>query len=135
MATKTSPARNACVMMMRAALILSSESLMLATTEAPMPSISPMPVVMRKSGATILTAAMPLAPTPWPTNMPSTSVSTELKIMPTSVGKKSALNRTPILPEPKSSRSRSRFFTIAAAKVALLFIASTVRRETITAFL
>ena len=60
------------------------------------PNISPMPVMTMKTGATIFTAAMPSGPAPRPTNIPSMTVNTELKIIPTSVGKNSDRNIGPI---------------------------------------
>ncbi len=82
---------------------------MLATTEAPMPNIRPMPVQIMKSGATMLTAAIPSAPTPLPTKMPSIMVKAELNIIPISVGKNKARNSTPIFPSAKLSLSLSKF--------------------------
>ena len=37
---------------------------MLAMTDEPMPNMSPRPVLTMKTGATMLTAAMPFEPTP-----------------------------------------------------------------------
>ena len=78
---------------------------MLAMTEAPMPNISPSPVTTMKSGATILTAAIPSGPTPWPTKMPSMMVSRALNTMPTSVGKKIARKSRGMSPPAKSRLS------------------------------
>lgn len=101
------------VSIIRAALTLSSDRRMLAITDEPMPNIRPMPVPNIKIGATILTAAMPLAPTPWPTKIPSVSVSTALNIIPIMVGKKIARKSGPILLWPKSILSRDKFLSLA----------------------
>ena len=58
-----------------------------ATTDEPIPNIKPMPVTTIYSGAMMLTAAMPSAPTPWPTKMPSITVSSALNSNPSKVGK------------------------------------------------
>ena len=107
------PAMNAWVMMMRAAFSLFSDRRMLAMTELPMPNIRPSPVAIMNMGATMFTAAMPSAPTPFPTKMPSMMFSAELKIMPTRVGKNRDRNSGPILLLPKSSLSLSRCLSFA----------------------
>lgn len=101
----------ACVMMIRAAFTLFSDSRMLAMTEAPIPNISPMPVMTIKTGATIFTAAIPSVPTPRPTKMPSMTVNAELKIIPTIVGKNNERNIGPILSFAKSSLSLFKFLS------------------------
>ncbi len=108
------PTINACDIIIRAALMSFAESLILAITDDPMPNISPIPVQTMNSGATMFTAAIPSAPTPRPTNIPSITVRMELNIIPMRVGKNSALNKDPILPLPKSilSRSRLRLFIL-----------------------
>ena len=102
------PTRNAWVLMILAAFISPLARRILAITDEPMPNISPRPVTTIKSGATLLTAAMPLAPTPCPTNTPSIMVRSALKTIPIRVGKNSCLNNFGILSFPKSRLSRSR---------------------------
>ncbi len=98
--------------MMQAAFTFFSARCTPPITDAPTPNISPRPVITIHSGATMLTAAMPFAPTPCPTKMPSMSVCEAMNAMPTSVGKKSARNNAPIFPVPKSILSllKSIFF-------------------------
>lgn len=62
MPTVTHPAAKPCAMMVRAPLMSLPDSFIPAITDAPMPNISPSPVETTKSGATMFTAAMPLAP-------------------------------------------------------------------------
>lgn len=76
-------------------------------TDAPIPNISPIPVHIKNIGATILMAARALLPTPWPTNMPSHMFNTELKNMPTKVGKNMAMKSGLIPAFLKSSLSLS----------------------------
>ena len=105
--------------MRRAGFALFSDSRMLATTEEPMPSIRPMPVATMKMGAVMFTAAMPSAPTPRPTKMPSMTVRAELKIIPTSVGKNRARKSGPISSFAKSMRSLVRFSFFISGTIAL----------------
>ena len=81
------------------ALLLSLRDMAIpAMTEDPIPNISPVPVATIKSGAMILTAAMPSGPTPWPTNIPSMMVSRALNISPSNVGKNIFEKRRVIFP-------------------------------------
>ncbi len=57
-----------------------------ATTDAPTPNISPMPVLIKNSGAVIFTAANASLPIPLPTNIPSVITNTAEKTIPNTVG-------------------------------------------------
>ena len=57
-----------------------------ATTDAPTPIISPTPVLMRNSGAVMLTAASASLPMPRPTKIPSVITKTAEKTIPRTVG-------------------------------------------------
>ncbi|CCX65722.1 unknown [Prevotella sp. CAG:1058] len=96
---------NACVTLRRAALSLPCERWIDATTEQPVPVISPRPVRNICTGMIILTAAMPSLPTLWPMNMPSMAVIAAMPSMPKRVGKKSFLKSIVTLAVPKSIAS------------------------------
>jgi len=55
----------------------------------------------------MLMAAMPSLPTPWPTNIPSATVTAEIDSMPSSVGTKRRRKRVETRTVPKSMASRS----------------------------
>ena len=92
---------------MRAALTLPLAKCIDATTEQPMPSISPIPVNSNIKGITRFTAAIPSFPNLWPTNTPSTVVATAMFSMPISVGIKYFLNNRDTFTVPKSILSLS----------------------------
>lgn len=64
--------------------------------------MSPIPVVIRKKGATILTAASASLPAPCPTKAPSATLIVAERSMPNSVGKNILRNNTGIFIVPKS---------------------------------
>lgn len=76
-----------------------------ATTDAPTPNISPMPVVIINSGAVMLTAARASLPIPLPTNIPSVITNTAEKTIPSTVGINNFLNSLGISIFPKSMLS------------------------------
>ena len=99
--------KSACVTLMRAALICCRARWIDATTEQPAPTISPKPVKSISSGMQMLMAAMPSLPTPWPTKMPSATVTAEMLSIPSSVGTKNLRNRRPTCSVPRSNASLS----------------------------
>ena len=92
----------ACVTLIRAVLTFPCARWIDATTEAPTPNISPTPVLMRNSGAVILTAASASLPTPRPTKMPSVMTNAAEKTIPRTVGISSLRNNRGISMLPKS---------------------------------
>ena len=97
----------ACVTLMRATLGLPWARWMEATTDAPTPNIRPMPMLIMKSGAVMLTAASASLPMPRPTKMPSVITKAAEKTMPSSVGSNSLRNSRGIAMLPKSISSFS----------------------------
>lgn len=75
-----------CVTHRRAAAVLRLVKRIEQTTEQPMPIMIPMPDINSQIGAEMLTAATPSGPTPYPTNMPSTTVTVDMAIVPIRVG-------------------------------------------------
>ena len=73
-----------------------------ATTDAPTPNISPTPVLMRNSGAVMLTAASASLPMPRPTKIPSVITKTAEKTIPRTVGISSFRKSLGISMLPKS---------------------------------
>ena len=71
---------------MRAAFTFPCDKWMEATTDAPTPNISPMPVENNHNGATIFTAASASLPIPFPTNIPSVMTNNAENIIPSTVG-------------------------------------------------
>ena len=79
--------RTDCVTLIRAVFTLPRDKCTEATTDAPKPNINPIPVLIRKSGATIFTAAKASLPNPRPTNIPSVITNKAEKTIPSTVGK------------------------------------------------
>ena len=100
-----------CVMLISATRRLPCARLIDATTEPPMPNISPSPVPSVKSGATILTEARASLPMPRPTKMPSVMTNTAEKTMPMTVGKRKRRKSFPTSELLKSILSRCIFLT------------------------
>lgn len=69
-----------------ATLIFLCERWIEATTDAPMPNIKATPVLRRKRGAVILTAASASLPIPLPTKIPSVIINMAENTIPSTVG-------------------------------------------------
>ena len=95
----------ACVTLRRAAFGFPCDKWMEATTDAPAPTISPIPVNSMSKGMQMLMAAMPSLPIPCPTNIPSMAVTADILNMPNSVGTKYFLKsvNTPAVPKSIAS--------------------------------
>ncbi len=90
-----------CVTLKRAYLILPLDNATEATTDPPIPAISPNPVNSIKIGMQMLIAAIPCAPMPCPTNTPSIAVTAHMLNIPAKVGKNNFPNKTEIFSLPK----------------------------------
>ena len=101
-ASSSDETTTACVTLIRATLTFPCERWIEATTEAPTPNISPTPVLMRNSGAVMLTAARASLPMPRPTKIPSVMTNTAEKTIPSTVGISSFRNNFGISMLPKS---------------------------------
>ena len=101
-ASSSDETTTACVTLMRATLTFPCERWIEATTEAPTPNISPTPVLMRNSGAVMLTAAKASLPMPRPTKIPSVMTNTAEKTIPSTVGISNFRNNFGISMLPKS---------------------------------
>ena len=84
--------------------------------DTPAPNMSPMPVVIRKKGATILTAASASLPAPCPTKAPSATLIVAERSMPNRVGKNILRNNTGIFIVPKSILSLCICFKLKGCK-------------------
>ena len=69
-----------------AALMLPAARWSEETTDAPTPSISPMPIITIVGEMQMLTAASASLPHPRPTNIPSVAVTAQSASIPSSVG-------------------------------------------------
>lgn len=93
-------------MLSRAAFTLSLARCIDAQTDAPTPSIRPIPIITIVGAIQMLTAASASLPMPRPTNMPSVAVTAHNDSIPNNVGKRYFLNNTGISAFPKSIASR-----------------------------
>ena len=86
--TATIPAISACVALIRATFSRCRAKCIEHTTDAPTPSINPMPTITIVGAMQMLTAARPSLPMLCPTKMPSIAVTAHSDSIPIRVGKK-----------------------------------------------
>ena len=92
----------ACVTLIQADFCLPCDRWIEATTDAPTPNISPIPVLSRNSGAVMFTAARASLPRPCPTKIPSVITKMAENTIPSTVGRSNFLNSFGIAIFPKS---------------------------------
>ena len=94
------------VKLILAAFLFPRERCIDATTEQPMPSISPMPLTSSHNGQKMFTAARASLPMPRPTKAPSIVVIRDIQTIPINVGINIFRNNIPMSALPKSMLSR-----------------------------
>lgn len=99
----------AWVILIWATLIFLCERWIEATTDAPMPNIKATPVLRRKRGAVILTAASASLPIPLPTKIPSVIINMAENTIPSTVGISNFRKSLGMFMVPKSMLSFIRF--------------------------
>ena len=107
--TSSNPTAKACVMMIRADFGFCSDRRILATTEAPMPNINPMPVAIMKNRSHDINRCDTVGTNALTDENSVDDRQSRIENHSDERRKNKARNKGPILPSAKSSLSLSRF--------------------------